>query len=68
MLPATHPRRGQSRLARREWEVDSVFIDVRPIPSGLVGFSRYCWTRSTIGMIVGGWASSMPSSAMTGPR
>ena len=34
----------------------------------LVGFSRYCWTRSTIGMIVGGCASSMPSSSMTGPR
>jgi hypothetical protein len=33
-----------------------------------VGFSRYCWTRSTIGMMAGGCASSMPSSSMTGPR
>ena len=33
-----------------------------------VGFSRYCWTRSTIGMMVGGCASSMPSSSITGPR
>ena len=35
---------------------------------GLVVFSRYCWTRSTIGMMAGGCASSMPSSSMTGPR
>ena len=35
---------------------------------GLVGFSRYCWTRSTIGMMAGGRASSMPSSSMIGPR
>lgn len=31
-------------------------------------FSRYCWTRSTIGMMAGGCASSIPSSSMTGPR
>jgi len=46
----------------------------RPVPgntAGLVvfvGVSRYCWTRSTIGMMVGGCASSMPNSSMTGPR
>ena len=39
----------------------------RPGPSSK-RFSGYCWTRSTIGMMVGGCASSMPSSCMTGPR
>jgi len=39
-----------------------------PRPGCHCDFSRYCWTRSTSGMIVGGWASSMPSSSMTGPR
>jgi len=31
-------------------------------------FNGYCWTRSTIGMMAGGCANSMPSSSMTGPR
>ena len=31
-------------------------------------FNGYCWTRSTIGMMAGGCASSMPSSSMTGLR
>ncbi len=34
----------------------------------VVVLSDYCWTRSTIGMMAGGCASSMPSSSMTGPR
>jgi hypothetical protein len=35
---------------------------------GTRGRLRYCWTKSTIGMMVGGCASSMPSSSITGPR
>lgn len=33
-----------------------------------LSFSRYCWIRSTSGMMTGGCASSMPSSSMIGPR
>ena len=36
--------------------------------SSLLRLGSYCWTRSTIGMMTGGCASSMPSSSMTGPR
>ncbi len=34
----------------------------------LAALSRYCWTRSTSGMMTGGCANSMPSSPITGPR
>ena len=62
--------RANSRGMPRNLRVEPAQKAGKPHPGhvGPVGFSCYCWTRSTTGMIVGGCASSMPSSSMTGPR